>query len=317
MGICDRLDENRWWDCLKDIILRNTGENGSFQTDIRGVMFHRHTLPEMPVSHFLRPLLIVMVQGTKYVRIGSEDFSYSARDCFVTALDMPVSSCVMEASPEMPYLSISIELDMEVMASFAAKIPIREKTGWNPSMGVMTHKVEARLLDALLRLAELSEDRNSIAGMEDIALKEIYFLLFQSKSGKVLQNLCSLNFSASQIAKLVAWLKNNYKSSFSILDISKEFAMSPSTLFKYFKEVTSLSPIQYQKMLRLCEAKRLLEIGNYKISELSKEVGYESSTQFSREYKRLFGCTPKKQKCAIHSTCSSHFSLSKSLIAKP
>lgn len=301
MSVHDRIDEGRWWGYLKDMVLRNTGENGSFQTGIRGVMFHRHTIPEIPVSHFMSPVLIVMVQGTKYVRIGTDDFIYSAGDCFVAAVDMPVSSCVMEASREMPYLSISIELDMEIMTAFAAKIPLREKMAWNPSKGAMSHKVEARLLDALLRLAELSENKDGIACMEDIALKEIHFLLFQSPSGKIMQNLCALNFSASQIIKLVAWLKNNYKLSFSILDISKEFAMAPSTLFKYFKEVTSLSPIQYQKMLRLCEAKRMLEIGNYKISEISEEVGYESSTQFSREYKRLFGCSPKKHKCASSS----------------
>lgn len=292
----ERIHEEKWWKLLKEAASRQTGGAGDFETAIPALKFHSHIQTEKPIPHFLKPLIIVILQGSKYVRIGAEEIRYAERESLLCTVDMPVSSCVLEASPECPYLSLSLELDMELIATFSSRIAMQEKTRWNPARGAIAYRIPAEFLDALLRLVEIADDKERSDCLGEGILKELHYSLLKHQGGALLQGMGSANFATAQVRQLISWIKANYRSSFSIREIARDFALAPSTLFKYFKEITSVSPIQYQKLLRLCEAKRLLETGGFRISEIAEKVGYVSPTQFSREYKRLFGSSPKKHK---------------------
>lgn len=289
-----RVDVKKYWRLLTDIILRNTEGEGVFRTNLAGLAFHRRTSNGTPNPHFLQPVVIVMVQGRKLVRMGTEEYHYGEHSCFVAAVDMPVASCVMEASATKPYLSMSLDLNMGLTASIASRIPFSPRYTSNPPRGAIVHEVGPDLLDAFLRLAQLTEKKEQIPIMEELLQKEIHYRLLQSPSGNLLQKLSVIGSQSGQIVNVIEWLKENYKESLRIEEIAERSGMAPSTFHKYFKKVTTLSPLQYQKRLRLAEAQRLLLTNHCGVAQAASLVGYESVSQFSREYKRLYGYAPSK-----------------------
>lgn len=292
MGYSSRVDEGNLWKVLKSLIICNVNKQDICLRRIPELSFHYHEDPEMPLRHFMRPILIVVAQGAKFVKIGQDDFVYPEGCFFVSAVDMPVTSCVLTASKDKPYLSISIELDMDIMATFVATSRINIAKDPNPVRGAIGHKIDRELLDAMIRLIEISQSDEDSSCLKRCLLSEIHYRLLKSKAGEVLSTLYSMNLPVIQIRKIIDWIKRNYNKTFTIGDIAENFKIAPSTIHRNFKTVTSLSPIQYQKLLRLSEARRLLNKGNIRISEVAANVGYESSTQFSREYKRLYGISP-------------------------
>lgn len=292
MGDSSRVDEGNLWKVLKSLIICNVNKQDICLRRIPELSFHYHEDPEMPLRHFMRPILIVVAQGAKFVRIGQDDLVYPEGCFFVSAVDMPVASCVLTASKDKPYLSISIELNMDIMAAFVATSRMNIVKDPNPVRGAIGHKMDHDLLDAVIRLIEISQSDEDAAALRKNVLSEIHYRLLKSKAGEVVSTLCSMNLPVIQIRKIIDWIKRNYSNSFTIGDIAENFKIAPSTIHKHFKAVTSLSPIQYQKMLRLSEARRLLGKGNISVSEVATKVGYESATQFSREYKRLYGISP-------------------------
>lgn len=291
-----RIDAANLWKILKSSIEGNAEADGVFQGGMPELTYHRHECPEMPVRHFMRPVLIVIAQGSKFVRIGKEDFVYPEGSFFISAVDMPVTSCVIEASKETPYLSVAIDLDMDAVASFAAKLRPVVCGEHDAVMGAAGHRMDAELLDAVIRLIEISRSPEDAACLKQGILAEIHYRLLKSECGCALYALCSLGLPMFQMRNIIGWIKENYRRPFTIMDISEKFCIAPSTIHKHFKTITSLSPIQYQKMLRLSEARRLLAGGNMKVADVAEMLGYESPTQFSREYKRLHGISPRDAK---------------------
>lgn len=297
-----RVDESNSWSMLKDAILRNApSPSGSSPTPIRGLMFHRQTSNAEPKPHFFEPVVIVVAQGTKLVRIGFEEHHYGENICFVCGVDMPVSSCVMEASEEKPYLSLSLNLDTGLIASLAPKVPPLEKA---PGFirGATIQKVEPDLLDAFVRLADLAAKPEHIPGLEEPLLREIHYRLLVGPCGAILRTLNTFGSQGYQITRAIAWLKENYRQPLLVEDLARRSNMAPSTFHKYFKEITTLSPLQYQKRLRLGEARNLMLSEGHDVTQAAMAVGYESATQFIREYKRLFGAPPKKNIMNIKET---------------
>lgn len=290
MGIEDRIDEKRWWNLLQAAVHAHAREDGDFATGISGMFLHRRSAPEKPMPHFMEPVLIIMLQGRKYIRIGPDNFLYEPKDCFVCALDLPVLSCVYEASHATPYLTISVALNVDLLCGYAAKLNnIADKESRSARC-----KMTPGILDTLLMISDLIGDKPRIACMETALLNELHFHLIEDKSGAIARLIGTRNSNFGQIARAIAWIKENFRNHFTINDLSSHFAISPSALYKNFRTATSLSPIQYQKTLRLCEGKRLLESGSHRVSEAANAVGYESQTQFSREFRRLFGSSPRE-----------------------
>ncbi len=264
-----RVNTGNSWAILRDIILRNTASRSeSYITPIKGFEFHRQVSNADPKPHFYEPVIIVVVQGKKLVKIGAEEHHYGENICFVCGVDMPVSSCVMEASKETPYLSMSLKLDTGLIASLASQIPSPSDS--TVYRGAGTQEVDPDLLDAFV------------------------YRLLAGAFGNTLRSLNTLGSQGHQITKAIAWLKEFYKEPLLVEDLANRSHMAPSTFHKYFKRITTLSPLQYQKRLRLGEAQRLMLSEGYDVTQAAMAVGYESATQFIREYKRLFGDPPRR-----------------------
>lgn len=294
-----RVNTDNNWALLKDIILRNTSSrSGSYPTPIKGFLFHRQVSNADPKPLFFEPVIIVVVQGKKLVRIGLEEHPYGENVCFVCGVDMPVSSCVMEAREERPYLSLSLYLDTGLIAALASKVP-PSAAGAGTFRGAATQELEPDLLDSFVRLAELAEKPAQIPVMEDLLLREIHYRLLVGSFGAMLRTLNTFGSQGHQITRAIAWLKQNYKEPLLVEDLASRSNMASSTFHKYFKDITTLSPLQYQKRLRLGEAQRLMLSEGYDVTQAAMAVGYESATQFIREYKRLYGEPPRRNVMSI------------------
>ena len=300
-----RVNTGNSWAILRDIILRNTASScsGSQATPVKGFEFHRQVSNADPKPHFYKPVIIVVVQGKKLVKIGAEEHHYGENICFVCGVDMPVTSCVMEASAEKPYLSMSLKLDTGLIASLASQV-VPSAAEAAVYRGAAMQEVEPDLLDAFARLAELTEKPEQIAVMGDMLLREIHYRLLAGSFGNALRSLNTLGSQGNQITRAIAWLKEFYKEPLLVEDLAQRSHMAPSTFHKYFKSITTLSPLQYQKQLRLGEAQRLMLSEGYDVTQAAMTVGYESATQFIREYKRLFGDPPRRNVMSLRNTAS-------------
>ena len=288
-----RVHPNECWAILKDVILRNTPDrSGDAALPVKGLVAHRQSNPAAPMPHFFQPVIILAAQGTKLVRIGGEERFFDEKVCFVCGADMPVSSCETDASPERPYLALSLDLDPGLIATLAAELPPPDA----PAPGLLAacaREVDADLLDAFVRLAEIAEDPALAPLLGESLVREIHCRLLLGPFGRALRELNTGGTRAGRILETLSWLKENYKKPLAMPDLARRTNMSPSTFYRYFKEVTAMSPLQYQKRLRLDEARRLL-LSGLDVGGAALEVGYESSTQFIREYKRLFGEPPRR-----------------------
>lgn len=291
--MAERVNVETSWELLRDRIAAATeGHEGTVETAVPGMSFYRAAQSNPSHTCFMRPRVLVVPQGKKYMRVGEREYVYGSRVCFVAGIDMPIASCVAEASPETPYLALSLDLDVVLISDLAAKMEAIGGSGVRTVCGAQLTEMPPDLLDAFVRLVGLVQAPDDLAVMAPMLVREIHFRLLKSPLGQLLRSLCAFGTPGSQIAQAVGWLRKNFRKPVTIEELSLLCHMAPSTFHRYFKEVTTLSPLQYQKRLRLEEARRLLLEGR-SVAEAAFDVGYESSTQFSREYKRFFGDSPK------------------------
>ncbi|MDL2271613.1 AraC family transcriptional regulator [Desulfovibrio sp. OttesenSCG-928-I05] len=289
-----RVDFEKSRMALKEILLRRLPDPGDYATPVEGLALHRYNSGDAPTPCFYDPMIIVVAQGRKHVRIGTENFPYGEHTCFVTGINMPASSCVLEASEDVPFLSMSLNLDKGIIADLATKIPPSTEYSSCNAVGAAVQPMGPELLDAFLRLLELTENPVRAKVLGNLVSQEIHYHLLTSRFGNQLRALNTLGSQGNQIAQAISWLRDNYDKALHVEELAARLNMAPSTFHKYFKEITTLSPLQYQKRLRLSEAQRLMLSDNYDVTQAAFAVGYESSTQFNREYKRLFGDSPRK-----------------------
>lgn len=292
MNELNRVDIKRIKDILKQKLLKRMSGPGDYPTAIKGLSLHRRDAVNKPENCFYSPKIVKIVQGCKHSSFGSDSFAYGEDEVLVAGMDMPNTSVITEACPEKPCMSMVIELDQSIIAQLAADIHLKKMN--SSTRGLLIQKAEPELLDAFLRLEELMDKPEQISVMAPMIIREIYYLLLIGPNG---HQLCSFHVQGSQryqIARATAWLRRNFHKSMQVDKLADMFNMAPSTFHKHFKEITTLSPLQFQKRLRLHEAKILMISQNYDCGEACQAVGYESLTQFNREYKRLFGEPPHR-----------------------
>ena len=294
---------------LREILLRRMPENGSYETSVEGLVLHRFNGSADPKPQIYEPMIIVVAQGKKRVRIGATDIAYGENTCFVSGVNMPVSSCVVEASEDTPYLSMSFNLDRGLIATLAAQVPPLSDSMVYSSAGAAVQEIGPELLDAFLRLLELSDKPEEAQVLGPLIGQEIHYRLLTSPFGNQLRSLNMFGSQSNQISKAITWVKNNFKKPLHVEELAGRLNMAPSTFHKHFKEITTLSPLQYQKRLRLSEAQRLMLAGDYDVTQAAFAVGYESAAQFNREYKRLFGESPRKDVMKIKVVASGEQSI--------
>lgn len=277
---------------LKEKLLRWTPEPGRYPTAVEGLTIVRRDEVNQPENCFHKPLVGVIVQGFKRSIIGSEEYRYGENNCLVAGVDLPSVSYITEASPERPFLGLSLSLDKYLITQLAAEIPPSSRPGNVSYKGISIAEVDPDVLDAFLRLAELQEKPEQIPVLAPMIIREIHYRLLIGPQGERLRMLNTLGAPSNQIARTITWLRDNYRGTLQVDELARKVNMATSTFHRHFRELTTLSPLQFQKRLRLYEAQRLMLAENEDAAVAAMAVGYESPTQFNREYKRLFGEPP-------------------------
>lgn len=279
---------------LRNIVLGQLPEPGSYATAIEGVDVHRRDTATMPENCLYLPRIVKIVQGRKRSVVGDEEYFYGENDIFVAGVDMPNTSNIFEASPKKPCMSISIDLDRNLIAQLAMEMPDAAPIDDDAANGLLVQPVDAEMLDAFIRLAKLLEQPERIPILAPMIIREIHYRVLIGPGGEKLRSLYTYGSQKNQIARAISWVKDNFKERFTIEELAGRVHMATSTFHRRFKETTTVSPLQFQKRLRLHEAQRLMIIDDLDANSACEAVGYESLTQFNREYKRLFGEPPRR-----------------------
>jgi AraC-like DNA-binding protein len=294
MSTLERTDLEKAKFLLKEKLARLMPKPGDVPVPFGGVCLHRWHTPTRPNPVVYQPVLIVLAQGRKSIKFGEQVFSVQEGGYFVAGVDIPMASSMHDTSPENPYLSLTINLDGSLITQMAAEIPRTEGSYDSYFRSAMLAEMDADLMDAILRLVELIERPEQAKMLGPMVIKEIHYRLLTGPFGGQLLSINTYGTPGNQIARATAWLRENYNKSLIVEELAKRFNMAPSTFHKHFREITTLSPLQYQKRLRLAEAQRLMLTLGHDAAQACTAVGYESLPQFNREYKRLYGEPPRK-----------------------
>lgn len=237
------------------------------------------------------PMLCLIAQGRKRTLLGDQVFDYGGGDYLIASVDLPIISEIVEASPQFPYLAFSLRLDLTILAELLFAMP-DQPTPNRPTTGLTVNQLTPELLDALFRLLCLLEQPRDIAILAPLIEREILYHLLKGEQGQTLRQLALAGSHLGQISKAVSWIRDHYTDPLRIDTAAQIANMSPSSFHRHFKAVTAMSPLQYQKQIRLQEARRLLLSQHADAASVGFTVGYQSPSQFSREYARLFGIPP-------------------------
>ncbi|HZX18684.1 MAG TPA: AraC family transcriptional regulator [Pseudomonas sp.] len=287
---------------LAALIQRQCPGDGLHSSAIAGLDLACATQPSLPVPTLYRPCLCIIAQGRKNVRLGDEQYTYDPLNYLVASVTLPVTGQVIGATPEQPYLSLRLEIDPALITSLIADIGPIGVPNPGPRRALYLDRLDTQLLDAVLRLLRLQETPRDIAMLAPLALREIFYRLLHSPQGHRLHEIAIADSQGQRINRAIEWLNLHFDQPLRIEDLAREVNLSTSTLHHRFKAVTALSPLQYQKQLRLQEARRLMLCEGLEAASASYRVGYESPSQFSREYSRLFGAPPLRDLARLRSS---------------
>ncbi|EGQ9058599.1 helix-turn-helix domain-containing protein [Vibrio parahaemolyticus] len=279
---------------LAKLIDRWTGNANQYDTPISGLRFSRWTTPTPPTSYTHNPSICLIAQGRKRVLLGEESFIYDANHFLISSVDLPIIANIIEASKEQPYLGLIMELDLTEISQLIVDSELAFTQAKEAQKGIAVGELSESLLDAFVRLAELLDEGQNIKILAPIIKREIFYRLLMSEQGTRLHQIVTAGSHSHQIAKAIDWLKNNFVKPLSVGDLASFTGMSKSSFYTHFRSMTSMTPLQFQKKLRLSEARRLMLTENLDAMAATFKVGYESPSQFSREYSRLFGAPPSK-----------------------
>ncbi|WP_426029825.1 AraC family transcriptional regulator N-terminal domain-containing protein [Caulobacter sp. DWP3-1-3b2] len=280
---------------LAALIERYAPQDGSYEVCGPRCAVVRTSQPSEPVHGVFGAAVCVVAQGTKQVICGGQTLIYDALRYVVASVDLPVIGQVIEATPETPYLCFRMELDPEVIGDLLLQTGAEAALahGGGPLIGAMAvSEVNPPLLDAVMRMVRLMETPRDAAVLAPLIEREILYRILLGDQGPRLAQITRANGRMRQVRRAIGWIKQHFDEPFRIEDLAAEARMSPSALHRHFKAVTALSPLQYQKQIRLQEARKLILVQRLDAGSAGHAVGYDSASQFSREYARLFGAPP-------------------------
>jgi AraC-like DNA-binding protein len=274
---------------IKDILLKHGNTNA-----IDDLGFYLQTAPTACSVCKVEPSIAIVIQGRKSMTLDDRQLVYDQTRFLITSLDLPAKMQVIEASEELPYIGLSLKLDYAIASELLSQIPLSKLADTDKEPGMVLGQSSPEIVNAFYRLVALLDDPDSIPVMAPLIKKEIYWRVLMSEQGTRLRQIVSTGSHSLKIAKSLDWLKTHFKMPIQIEQLAEQVQMSKSSYHQHFKQITSMSPLQYQKRLRLLEARRLLISEDLDAASAAFKVGYESASQFSREYSRLFGMSPKK-----------------------
>ncbi len=265
-----------------------------YGTPIEDLVILRSNYPKPPAHRMSRPAMCIVAQGAKWATFGENRLEYKAGEALVVGVDVPSSGCVIEASPDKPCLVLAFGLDMAIMRSVAAGLEAPPKPSGTVGRGVFVTDFQGPLADCALRLVQLLDRPTATPALYPLIMREICYWLLTGPHGGEVMRMSLANAPPQRVIRAISALRERFAEAVRIEDLAAIAQMSPSSFHRQFKALTELTPLQYQKQIRLLEARRLMISHAVNVEAAAFEVGYESPSQFSREYARMFGAPPKR-----------------------
>lgn len=287
---------------LVDRVAAHAAAEGLHETAVPGLHLIRANAPGERLPAIYEPGLVFVVQGRKQAVLPSETLVYDPLHYLLVSVTMLPRAQILEASPGRPYLCVRINLDPRELGDLLLQATPPSASAGEAAPGLRLAPMSAPLGDALLRLLRLLDEPHDVAVLAPLAVREIYWRVLTGPLGSRLRELAVAGSQAQRIARAIDLLKRRYAEPLRIDEVAEAAHMSASTLHHHFKQVTSMSPLQYQKQLRLHQARRLMLSDGLDAAAAGHRVGYESPSQFSREYRRLFGAPPRAEIEQVRST---------------
>ncbi len=283
---------------LKQVLLRRLRGPAALQTAVHGLTLVRREAANSSERCFEKPLASILVQGRKHSIIGARTLDIAESQCLVSGVDLPSTSYVVGSTPQQPFLALFFYLNRQMIADLLLEMgqdlpPDSQEHG----PGVAVADAGPDFLEGVLRLVKLLDTPEQIPIRSGMILRELHYLLLIGPHGGILRRLHTQGTQNHSIVQAIALLRQNPAASLRLEDLARQVHMSVSSLHRHFKKITGFSPLQYHKQLRLYEAQRLMLTENENAAHAAAAVGYESVTQFNREYKRLFGEPPHRDIC--------------------
>lgn len=284
-------------------VARSAAVDGTHQSAlIPSLALTRGSVPTVCMPTVFQPCLGIVVQGRKRAVLNGEVFHYDALNYLVVSVTLPAMGQVLEASAERPYLSLRLQLDLDEISRLLLDLGERRPPPADSNRGLFVARMDEALLDAVLRMVKLLDAPDDVPVLAPVVQREIYYRILRGELGHRLLDLAQGDAVNHRVVRAIAWLKQRYTAPLRIEELAEVAHMSPSALHHRFKAVTAMSPLQYQKQLRLHEARRLMFADGVECATAGHRVGYESASQFSREYRRLFGAPPRAEIARLRET---------------
>ncbi len=277
---------------LRQIILKKTRETGVYETPVQDFFLVRRNESDVCLHSFERPLIGLVIRGEKHSSIGGQDFIYNDNQTMIAGIDLPVSSYVVNADKDNPFLFLMAYLDKRILADLCMEMNLAESGTKDLDSSVSIHNANEDILEIFDRLLDVCDKPEQAKIRGKMLMRELHYLLLLGPHQDFLRSLYMPGKNSNNIVEVISWLRANYKMPMQIEHLARICGMSLTSLHRHFKTLTGLSPLQYQKQLRLYEAQKIMLVDNEPASYAAYEVGYESVTQFNREYKKFFGEPP-------------------------
>ena len=282
---------------LAELVLRYTeAQSGEspFRTAIEGLTILRSDHKRRANHLLYKPALCITVQGSKAAVFGDQCHEYSAGEALLVSVEMPGFGTVTEASPDKPYLGVILELDLAVLRAVASELAEPPKPSDSIGSGVFVTDFDGPLMECTVRVLRLLDTPGAIPVLYPAIMREISYWLLSGPYGGGVVRMTLSNTHERRILEAIHYLRDHFAEAVRIGDLAAVAQLSPSAFHRQFKAVTAMTPLQYQKQLRLLEARRLMTAGAANVEDAAFRVGYESASQFSREYGRMFGLPPRR-----------------------
>lgn len=271
------------------------------ETPLPGVYLAVSEEPTGPLHGVYQPSLCVVLQGAKISRVGQRTYHYDAGNCLIASLDVPVRAEIITATKTHPYAAMIVSIDPVVVAELLIDHATAEMGAETTSEALAVHPLSSELIDPLERLLALEKRPRDIPVLAPMIQREITWQLLNGPQAGLLCQVGLADSRVARIGKSIAWVRENFAEALSVPHLATLAGMSPATFHRQFKAATAMTPVQYQKSLRLHEARRLLLSHGVDVAQVGFAIGYESPSQFSREYRRMFGAPPGRDGVQLRS----------------
>jgi len=279
------------WREAQSILLRHCAQDRLYMSAMPGVHLMRFGWKSLPLIAKQGPCMAMVVQGSKSVEFGHSYLEYGAGQYLLASMDLPATSRIMKASKAEPLLAIGMDLDFTELKEVLERCDVLPAAGSHSGMTVFD--ADAELLESIVRLLRLLDTPQHVKPLAPLIRQEILYRLLSGPSGSRLLEICRNGSPSNRIAEAIAWIKKHFGEGFMVDELAHHVGMSPSSFHQHFRAVTGMTPVQYQKRIRLQEARRSLLLDSIDIGEASFRVGYQSHSQFSKDYRQYFGRLPK------------------------